>query len=277
MENVDVNSITETIMPYIVEYGLDLVGAILILIIGWIVANWIKKRIIKAGRKSEKIDETITIVLAKTARVVILAVVVIAVLQQFGVQTASLLALVGAAGLAIGLAWQGTLSDIAAGMMILIMRPFKIGDTVEVAGTSGVIDEIGLVLTKMHTFDNVALYMPNSDIWGTKIMNYATNDNRRVDMVFGFGYDDNMDRAMEIAREVLDADERVLEEPEPQIAVSELGDSSVNIIVRPWTAKENYWALKFDITKRIKERYDEEGLSIPYPQRDVHLFQQNSN
>lgn len=277
METVDVNSITETIMPYIVEYGLDLVGAILILIIGWIVANWVKKRIIKAGRKSEKLDETITIVLAKTARVVILAVVVIAVLQQFGVQTASLLALVGAAGLAIGLAWQGTLSDIAAGMMILIMRPFKIGDTVEVAGTSGVIDEIGLVLTKMHTFDNVALYMPNSDIWGTKILNYATNDNRRVDMVFGFGYDDNMDRAMEIAREVLDADERVLEEPEPQIAVSELGDSSVNIIVRPWTARENYWALKFDITKRIKERYDEEGLSIPYPQRDVHLFQQNSN
>lgn len=277
MENVDVNSITETIMPYIVEYGLDLVGAILILIVGWIVANWVKKRIIIAGRKSEKLDETITTVLAKTARVVILAVVVIAVLQQFGVQTASLLALVGAAGLAIGLAWQGTLSDIAAGMMILIMRPFKIGDTVEVAGTSGVVDEIGLVLTKMHTFDNVALYMPNSDIWGTKILNYATNDNRRVDMVFGFGYDDNMDRAMEIAREVLDADERVLEEPEPQIAVSELGDSSVNIIVRPWTAKENYWALKFDITKRIKERYDEEGLSIPYPQRDVHLFQQNSN
>jgi small conductance mechanosensitive channel len=273
----DISNIQETIMPFIIEYGLDLVGAILILFVGWIVANWIQKRIRKAGRKSEKLDETLTTIFAKTAKVVIMVVVIIAVLQQFGVQTASLLAVVGAAGLAIGLAWQGTLSDIAAGIMILIMRPFKIGDAVEVAGTSGVVDEIGLVLTKMHTFDNVAMYMPNSDIWGTKIMNYAKNDNRRVDMVFGFGYDDDMDKAMQIAREILDADDRVLDDPEPQIAVSELGDSSVNIIVRPWTAKENYWNLKFDITKRIKERYDEEGLSIPYPQRDVHLFQQNSN
>jgi len=275
MENI--SNIQETIMPLIVEYGLDLVGAILILFVGWIVANWIQKRIRKAGQKSEKLDETLTTIFAKTAKVVVMVVVVIAVLQQFGVQTASLLAVVGAAGLAIGLAWQGTLSDIAAGIMILIMRPFKIGDAVEVAGTSGVVDEIGLVLTKMHTFDNIAMYMPNSDIWGTKILNYAKNDNRRVDMVFGFGYDDDMDKAMQIAREILEADERVLNDPEPQIAVSELGDSSVNIIVRPWTAKENYWNLKFDITKRIKERYDEEGLSIPYPQRDVHLFQQNSN
>lgn len=273
----DISNLQETIMPYIVEYGLDLVGAILILIVGWIVANWIQRRIRKAGKKSEKLDETLTTIFAKTAKVVIMVVVIIAVLQQFGVQTASLLAVVGAAGLAIGLAWQGTLSDIAAGIMILIMRPFKIGDAVEVAGTSGVIDEIGLVLTKMHTFDNIAMYMPNSDIWGSKIMNYAANDTRRVDMVFGFGYDDNMDQAMQIAREVLEADERVLEDPAPQIAVSELGDSSVNIIVRPWTAKENYWDLKFDITKRIKERYDEEGLSIPYPQRDIHLFQENSN
>lgn len=275
MENI--GNLQETIMPLIIEYGLDLVGAILILFIGWIVANWIQKRIRKAGQKSEKLDETLTTIFAKTAKVVVMVVVIIAVLQQFGVQTASLLAVVGAAGLAIGLAWQGTLSDIAAGIMILIMRPFKIGDAVEVAGTSGVIDEIGLVLTKMHTFDNVAVYMPNSDIWGTKIMNYAKNDNRRVDMVFGFGYDDDIDKAMQIAREILEADERVLSDPEPQIAVSELGDSSVNIIVRPWTAKENYWDLKFDVTKRIKERYDEEGLSIPYPQRDVHVFQQNSN
>jgi small conductance mechanosensitive channel len=157
------------------------------------------------------------------------------------------------------------------------MRPFKIGDTVEVAGTSGVVDEIGLVLTNLHTFDNVAMYIPNSDIWGTKIMNFTTNDVRRVDMVFGFGYDDDMDQAMQIAREVLNADDRVLQDPEPQIAVTELADSSVNIIVRPWTAKENYWDLKFDITKRIKERYDEAGLNIPYPQRDVHVFQQNGN
>lgn len=273
----DLSNIQETIMPFIITYGLDLVGAIIILFVGWIIANWLQKRIKKAGRKSEKLDETLTTIFAKTAKVVVMVVVIIAVLQQFGVQTASLLAVVGAAGLAIGLAWQGTLSDIAAGIMILIMRPFKIGDAVEVAGTSGVIDEIGLVLTKMHTFDNIAMYVPNSDIWGTKIMNYAKNDTRRVDMVFGFGYDDDMDKAMQIAREVLEADERVLKDPEPQIAVSELADSSVNIIVRPWTARENYWNLKFDVTKRIKERYDEEGLNIPYPQRDIHVFQQNGS
>lgn len=275
MENIQ--NIQNTIMPYLVEYGLDLVGAIVILVVGWIVANWIQKRIRRMGEKSEKLDTTLTTIFAKTAKVVVMVVVVIAVLQQFGVQTASLLAVVGAAGLAIGLAWQGTLSDIAAGIMILIMRPFKIGDTVEVAGTSGVVDEIGLVLTSLHTFDNVAMYIPNSDIWGTKIMNYTTNDVRRVDMVFGFGYDDDMDQAMQIAREVLNADDRVLEDPAPQIAVTELADSSVNIIVRPWTTKEYYWDLKFDITKRIKERYDEAGLNIPYPQRDVHVFQQNGN
>jgi small conductance mechanosensitive channel len=275
MENFE--GLQETIMPYLVEYGLDLVGAIVILIVGWIIANWIQKRIRRMGKKSEKLDTTLTTIFAKTAKVLIMVVVIIAVLQQFGVQTASLLAVVGAAGLAIGLAWQGTLSDIAAGIMILIMRPFKIGDAVEVGGTTGVVDEIGLVLTSLHTFDNVAMYIPNSDIWGTKIMNYATNDVRRVDMVFGFGYDDDMDQAMQIAREVLDADDRVLSDPEPQIAVSELADSSVNIIVRPWTAKENYWGLKFDVTKRIKERYDEAGLNIPYPQRDVHVFQQNGN
>lgn len=275
MDNIE--GIQETIMPYLVEYGLDLVGAIVILVVGWMVANWVQNRIRKMGEKSEKLDMTLTNIFARTARIVILVIVIIAVLQQFGVQTASLLAVVGAAGLAIGLALQGTLSDFAAGIMILIMRPFKIGDTVEVAGDSGVVDDIGLVLTSLHTFDNVAMYIHNSNIWSNKIMNYTTNDVRRVDMVFGFGYDDNIDQAMQIAREVLDADDRVLQDPEPQIAVSELADSSVNIIVRPWTAKENYWALKFDITKRIKERYDEAGLNIPYPQRDVHIFQQNGN
>lgn len=271
----DINNLQETIMPYLVEYGLDMVGAILILIVGWIVANWIQKRIVTAGRKSEKLDETLTTIFGKTAKVIVMVVVLIAVLQQFGVQTASLLAVVGAAGLAIGLAWQGTLSDIAAGIMILIMRPFKIGDAVEVAGTSGVIDEIGLVLTRMHTFDNVAIHMPNSDIWGSKIMNYAQNDNRRVDMVIGFSYDDDIDLAKRTIEEVLSQDDRILNDPAPQVAVSELGGSSVNVIVRPWTKKENYWPLKFDLTERIKKRFDEVGLNFPYPSQDVYLYNQD--
>lgn len=273
----DINNLQETIMPYLVDYGLDLIGAILILIVGWIVANWIQKRIVRAGRKSEKLDETLTTIFGKTAKVIIMVVVVIAVLQQFGVQTASLLAVVGAAGLAIGLAWQGTLSDIAAGIMILILRPFKIGDAVEVAGTSGVIDEIGLVLTRMHTFDNVAIYMPNSDIWGSKIMNYAQNDNRRVDMVIGFSYGDDIDLAKRTIEEVLSQDDRILNDPAPQIAVSELGGSSVDVVVRPWTKKENYWPLKFDLTERIKKRFDEVGLNFPYPSRDVYIYNQDED
>lgn len=273
----DINNLQETIMPYLVEYGLDLVGAVLILIVGWIVANWLQKRIVRAGRKSEKLDETLTTIFGKTAKVIIMVVVIIAVLQQFGVQTASLLAVVGAAGLAIGLAWQGTLSDVAAGIMILIMRPFKIGDAVEAGGTTGVIDEIGLVLTKMHTFDNVAMYMPNSDIWGSKIMNYAENDNRRVDMVIGFSYDDDIDLAKRTIQEVLSQDDRILDDPAPQIAVSELGGSSVDVIVRPWTKKENYWPLKFDLTERIKKRFDEVGLNFPYPSRDVYVYNQGED
>ncbi len=203
-----------------------------------------------------------------------LLVTVLAVLNQFGIQTASLVALLGAVGLAIGLAWQGTLADIASGVMLLVMRPFNVGDAVEVAGEIGVIREIGLVVTKLDTFDNVAVVMPNSSVWDDTIKNLSANENRRVDMVIGFSYDDNMDAAIQAISQILDEDERVLDIPAPQIAISELGDSAVNMVVRPWTKKENYWSLKFDLTKRIKERFDEESISFPYPQRDVHLFQQ---
>ncbi|SMO33832.1 mechanosensitive ion channel family protein [Fodinibius sediminis] len=268
MENV--NEYFVTAWPFI----LNAVFAIIILIVGWMVANWVKNKILQKGEKSERLDDTLTKVFAKTAHILVLVVVVLAVLDRFGVETTSLVAVIGALGLAIGLAWQGVLADFAAGIMILVMRPFKVGDAVDIAGTSGVVEEVGLVMTKLNTFDNVAMFLPNSNIWGNNIKNMAENENRRVDMVIGFGYDDDMDHAIRTIEQILSEDDRILDDPAPQIAVSELGGSSVNVIVRPWTKKENYWALKFDLTKRIKERFDEEGINFPYPSQDIYFHNQ---
>ncbi|MGD8426232.1 MAG: mechanosensitive ion channel family protein [Balneolaceae bacterium] len=268
------NSLASQLKPIFVEYGLSIIGAIAILIIGLLVANWSSKKVERSLQRSKRFDDTITPLIAKIVRILIIAVTVLAVLNQFGVETASLIAVLGTIGLAIGLALQGTLSNIASGMMLLILRPFNVGDTVDIGSTSGVVDEIGLFVTEMHTFDNVGITMPNSKVWGNEIRNYSRNDTRRVDMEFGIAYDDDMDKAMTIVKEVLDADERVLSEPEPLIAVSSLGDSAVAILVRPWTETSNVWPLRFAITKRIKERFDEENISFPFPQRDVHLFQE---
>ncbi len=269
------NSLQDNLMPYIVEYGLELIGAVLILIAGLFAAKWVGRRIERYMNKSERFDATITPIFIKAAKIIIIAVTVLAVLNKFGVETASLIAVLGTIGLAIGLALQGTLSNIASGMMLLILRPFNVGDAVDIGSTSGVVDEIGLFVTEMHTFDNIAITMPNSKVWGTEIKNYSRNDKRRVDMEFGIAYDDDMDKAMNVVKEVLDADDRVLDDPEPLIAVSNLGDSAVGIRVRPWTETANVWPLRYDITKRIKERFDEEDISFPFPQRDVHFFREN--
>lgn len=269
------NALSDTLVPYFVEYGIEVIGAIAILIVGLLVAKWVGRRVEHYMEHSDRFDRTLEPLFAKTARIVVVAVTILAVLNQFGVETASLIAVLGTIGLAIGLALQGTLSNIASGIMLLILRPFNVGDTVDIGSTSGVVDEIGLFVTEMHTFDNIAITMPNSKVWGTEIRNYSRNDKRRVDMEFGIAYDDDMDKAMRIVKEVLNADERVLDEPEPLVAVSNLGDSAVGIRVRPWTATENVWPLRYDLTKRIKERFDEEDVTFPFPQRDVHLFQDN--
>ncbi len=263
-----------TIMPYVIEYGINIISAIIILIVGWIVANWVKKKINKKGAQSEKLDDTLTKVFAQTAKIAILVFVLIAVLGQFGVQTASLVAVLGALGLAVGLAWDGVLADFAAGIMILVMRPFKVGDVIDCGSASGVVDEIGVTVTKMHTFDNLDMTVPNSQIWGNVITNKSVNDTRRLDLTIGFGYDDDIDQAYRVIKDVLAGDDRILDEPAPQIAISELGGSSVNMIVRPWTTKEDYWPLKFDLTERIKKRFDEEGINFPYPSQDVYLHKQ---
>lgn len=272
MEQLD--SLRETVMPLIIEYGLEVIGAIVILILGLAAAKWFGKRTERYLERTDKVDSTLTPLLAKSVKILVIVITILTVLNQFGVQTASLVAVLGTIGLAIGLALQGTLSNIASGIMLMILRPFNVGDAVDIGGTMGIVDEIGLFVTEMHTFDNIAITMPNSQIWGSKIENYSRNNTRRVDMEIGISYDDDMDKAMKIIREVLNNDERVLAEPEPLIAVSGLGDNAVSIRVRPWTETSNVWPLRYDLTKRIKERFDEEDISFPFPQRDVHLFKE---
>jgi len=275
MEMEQINEIKETLIPLLIDYGLDVLGALVIVIAGWIISRWASKRVNRFADRSGKIDDTLRPILVKGVKITIITLVFLIVLGQFGVETASILALLGTIGLAIGLALQGTLSNIASGMMLLVLRPFNVGDVVDIGGTLGVVDEVGLFVTEMHTLDNIAIVMPNSRIWGDKIENYTQNKTRRLDLDFGIGYEDDMDRAMAVIKEVLDKEDRILAEPEPLIAVAALGDSSVTIRVRPWTQTEDLWPLRYDLLKRIKERFDEEGISFPYPQRDLHVYQQN--
>ena len=209
-------------------------------------------------------------------RYLIIAVTVIAVLGRFGVETTSLIAVFGAAGLAIGLALQGTLSNVAAGVMLLLFRPFKIGDFVEVAGISGTVKGITLFVTEMATGDNVHIIVPNADVWGTAVKNYSFHPTRRIDLSIGVGYDDNLGKAKDAILAAITADERSHQDPAPVVEVAELADSSVNFVVRIWCNSGDYWALRWDLLRGIKEKLDQEGLSIPYPQTDVHLHKQDA-
>jgi small conductance mechanosensitive channel len=262
----------ERVIVYLTTYGLKVLGAVIILVAGWILAGWLSKKVRHYGQKSKTIDKTLESLFAKATRILVLLVTALAVLNQFGIQTASLVAVLGAAGLAVGLAWQGTLSDIAAGIMLLTMRPFNVGDSIEVDDISGVVREIGIVVTKIDSFNNMAIVMPNSNVWGNNIKNMSVNPIRRLDLVVGFGYADDIDKAINTVRSIMEEEQRILKEPGPQIAISNLGDNSVEMIVRPWVRTEDYWSLKFDLTKEIKQRFDSEGISLPFPQRDVHII-----
>jgi small conductance mechanosensitive channel len=212
---------------------------------------------------------------ASLAKYLVLIFTGLMVLSQFGVQTASLIAVLGAAGLAIGLALQGTLSNVAAGVMILIFRPFKIGDYVEVAGQAGTVKAVTLFISELSTPDNVQIIVPNSQVWGSSVVNYSFHDTRRVDLALGISYEDNIEMAVAAINQTIGADDRVLKDPEPMVAVSELADSSVNFVIRVWCDAADYWALKFDMTRALKEKMDSEGISIPYPQQTVHMIQKS--
>ncbi len=265
--------IVDTATALVSQWGVSVVGAIALLVVGRIVAGMIR-RAVRRGLERAKVDPTLVPFLSKGVYYVALAFVVIATLRLFGVETTSLVALIGAAGLAVGLALQGTLSNFAAGVMLLIFRPFKVGDYVDVGGTAGSVVEISIFTTTLKSPDNVKIVVPNSQVYGQTIKNFNGYDTRRVDLVMGISYDDDIQLALDTIRRVATADERVLAEPAVQIAVSNLGDSSVDIVVRPWCAASDYWGLKFDLTRALKEQLEAAGCSIPYPQRDVHLHQQ---
>ena len=259
-----------------VDYGLDVLGALIILVGGWMLAGWVRRKLLRLLARTPRLDQTLHPVIANVVRYAILVFVAIAVLAQFGVQTTSVIALLGAAGLAIGLALQGTLQNIAAGIMLLFLRPFRVGDYIDAEGLSGTVNEIGLFTTHLRTYDGIYLEAPNSQLWNRAILNYSRVDSRRLDIVVGIGYGDDIDKAQTALMDLMTSDSRANAEPEPQVLVKELGDSSVNLNLRCWVDAGDYWGLLFDLNKAVKQRLDAEGISIPFPQRDVHLFEKKN-
>ncbi len=260
----------QSLIPMLSGMVLRVIGALAVLIVG----RWLAGRLrdsLRRGFERSQLDRALAPFLSGLAYYSTLAVVLIAVLNLFGIQTASLIAVVGAAGLAVGLSLQGTLSNFASGVMLLLFRPIRPGDYVEVAGHTGSVFEIGLFTTTLNTPDNVKIVVPNSGIYGATIKNYSANDTRRNDLVMSISYSDDIGAAIEVIRRRLESDKRVLKEPAAVIAVGELADSSVDLVVRPWCRKEDYGALRFDLTRTLKEDLESAGCSIPFPQRDVHL------
>ncbi|WP_299183220.1 mechanosensitive ion channel domain-containing protein [uncultured Neptuniibacter sp.] len=258
---------------YLFPWIVDIAIALAIFFVG----RWVIKQVIKLLERvlrKAKVEDMLVNFIGSIAHVMLLLFVIVAALNQLGVDTTSLIALVGAAGLAIGLSLQDSLKNFAAGVMLLVFKPFREGDFVEAAGVSAVVEKIQIFNTLMRTGDNREVIVPNGSIYSDVIINYSARDTRRVDMVFGIGYDDDLRKAKQILNEIITADERILKEPEAVIAVSELADSSVNFVVRPWVKSGDYWAVLWDTTEAVKLRFDEEGISIPYPQMDVHLHKQ---
>jgi small conductance mechanosensitive channel len=256
-----------------VTFGADIVGALAILIAGYIIAGWAQNSTRRALDRSGKLDETIKPFLANVVRYTILVFVLVAVLAQFGVQTASIIAALGTIGLAIGLALQGTLSNVAAGLMLLFLRPFRTGETIDADGIVGTAVEIGLFATQLRTSDGVFLTVPNGSLLNRSIKNFSRNGTRRVDVLVGVSYDDDVEKALEVALKTLSADSRVLADPKPEVMVMALADSSVNINMRGWVNGGDYWGVLFDLNRNIKRELEAAGLSIPFPQRDVHIIE----
>lgn len=260
---------------YVLVYGLNIIFALLIFVIGKWIANIVTKVVEKLLVKA-KVDQVLVDFIGGMVKSVLVLFVIIASLGELGVDTSSLVALIAAAGLAIGLSLQSSLQNFAAGVMLIMFRPFTSGDFVEAAGVAGVVEKISIFNTTIRTGDNKEMIVPNGSIYGGVIVNYSAKDTRRIDMVFGIGYGDDIKKAKQIMLDIMDNDERVLKDPAPLVAVSELADSSVNFVVRPWVNSADYWAVKFDLTENIKLAFDEASISIPYPQMDVHLDKLNS-
>jgi len=268
--SVDINAILNKMYEYLATYWLQVVGAIIIFVVGRWVAKIISKLVAKVMTRA-RIDVTLVNFVQDLCYVALLAFVVIAALEKLGVDTASFAVVIGAAGLAIGFALQGSLGNFAAGVILIIFKPFKVGDFVELGGKMGTVKEIQIFNTILSSPDNVRVIVPNSQVTGSNIMNYTVNGTRRVDMVVGVSYSDDLKKTRQVIEGVLAADSRILKDPAPTVAVSELGDSSVNFVVRPWVNSADYWSVRFDTIRDVKIALDKSGITIPFPQRDVHM------
>jgi small conductance mechanosensitive channel len=268
--------VPETWQDVIINFSIRVFWALVILLLGWLLAR-LFTRLVKSGMRKANVDESLAKFTGHLVYYAILVFAVVGALDRLGVATASIIAVVGAIGLAIGLALQGALGNFAAGVLIILFHPYRVGDLVEVSGEFGTVEDIQIFTTMLRSPENKTIIIPNGQATGGNIINYSTKGTLRVDMVFGIGYGDDIKKAKQILEEIVAADERVLEDPAPTIALSELGDSSVNFVVRPFVKVENYWGVYFDTTEKVKARFDAEGISIPFPQRDVHLFQEISN
>ena len=254
-----------------IELAINVVTAIAIFYFGRMVVGLLMRGL-KKMMQAQDVDVTLQTFVANLVRMVLLVFVIIAAISALGIQTTSFIAILGAAGLAIGLALQGSLSNFASGVLIVMFRPYKVGDFVEAAGISGVVEEVQILTTVLKTGDNKKVIVPNGQIMDSVITNYSANDQRRVDMVVGVSYGDDLDKVRSTLEQLVAADERILDDPACTIAVSALADSSVNFVVRPWVKSADYWGVMFDLTEAIKKRFDKEGISFPFPQRDVHLY-----
>lgn len=260
----------------LVALGKNLVIALLIFYIGRFVIGMVVSGLRKLLQKNS-VDKTLETFVCNLVRTVLLIVVIIAAIGALGIQTTSFIAIFGAAGLAIGLALQGSLSNFAAGVLIVLFRPYKVGDYIEGAGISGTVEQVQILTTVLKTPDNKQVIVPNSQIMDSVITNYSANDTRRVDMTVGVSYEDDLDKVKRTLEELIAADERILDEPPCTIAVSELADSSVNFVVRPWVKTPDYWGVKFDMTEAIKKRFDEDDITFPFPQQDVHVYKESAD
>ncbi len=272
---MSVDKIIGTVQNLLVTYGGRVVGAILVLIIGMWVAKAIKNGIVKVMKK-RSVDPSLISFLSCLGHVALQVFVVIAALGILNIPTASFVAVLGAAGLAVGLALQGSLSNFAAGVLMIIFKPIKVGDFVEAGGAVGSVEEIGIFTTVLKSPDNKRIIVPNSGVTGSNITNFNVNGTRRIEIVAGISYDDDIDKAKAILNEIVSSDARILKDPAPQVAMSAMADSSVNFVVRPWVKPEDYWGVFFDTTETIKKKFDEADITIPYPQRDVHIYEHKS-
>ncbi|MBD3287579.1 mechanosensitive ion channel [candidate division KSB1 bacterium] len=269
MDNL--NSYSEEAVKMLMSYGPKLILAILTLFIGLWVIKLIVRFVSQAMEKSET-DVSLRSFLSSLISIFLKILLFITVISMIGVQMTSFVAILGAAGLAVGLALQGSLANFAGGVLILFFKPFKVGDYIDAQGFSGTVREIQILHTILKTPDNKTITMPNGSLSNSTVTNFTTEETRRVDFVFGIGYSDDIAKAKDIIHNLIDADERILKDPEPAVVISELGDSSVNITTRVWTKTSDYWAVRFDLIEKVKLQFDANGISIPFPQRDIHVY-----